>query len=86
MDPKAKQVSSFVPPQQDTVSIIPLGGMEDVTKNMYVYEYRDEILIVDCGIGFADASAIGVDLLIPDISYLLQTKKKILGIRFVTWS
>lgn len=65
---------------QDTLSVIPLGGIEDVTKNMYVYEYKDEILIVDCGIGFADASAIGVDLLLPDITYLLQTKKKIVGL------
>lgn len=80
MDIKNKSTPLYVPPQQDTVSIIPLGGMEDVTKNMYVYEYRDEILIVDCGIGFADASAIGVDLLLPDITYLLQTKKKIVGI------
>lgn len=62
------------------LSFIPLGGIEDVTKNMYVYEYQDEILIVDCGIGFADASMLGVDLLLPDITYLLQTKKKIVGI------
>ena len=72
------------PPQRvsntPSLSLIPLGGMEDVTKNMYVYEYKDEILIVDCGIGFADASMLGVDLLLPDITYLLQTKKKIVGI------
>lgn len=65
---------------QNTLSIIPLGGIEDVTKNMYVYEYGNEILIVDCGIGFADVSTLGVDLLLPDITYLLQTKKKIVGI------
>ena len=66
---------------QDTksVSFIPLGGIGDVTKNMYLYEYQDQILIVDCGIGFADETMLGVDLLIPDISYLLQTKKKIVG-------
>jgi len=61
------------------LSFIPLGGIGDVTKNMYVYEYLDEILIVDCGLGFADETMIGVDLLLPDISYLLQTKKKIVG-------
>lgn len=66
-------------PNMPSLSLIPLGGMEDVTKNMYVYEYKDEILIVDCGIGFADASMLGVDLLLPDITYLLQTKKKIVG-------
>lgn len=72
---------------QQQLSVIPLGGIEDVTKNMYVYEYKNEILIVDCGIGFADASALGVDLLLPDITYLLQNclpaekaKKKIVGL------
>ena len=63
----------------DTVSFIPLGGVGDVTKNMYVYQYKDEILLVDCGLGFADETMLGVDLLLPDITYLLQTKKKIVG-------
>jgi ribonuclease J len=63
----------------DKVSLIPLGGIEDVTRNMYVYEYQDEILIVDCGIGFADETMLGVDLLLPDITYLLSTTKKISG-------
>lgn len=61
------------------LSFLPLSGIEDVTKNMYLYEYGDEILIVDCGLGFADETMLGVDLLLPDISYLLQTKKKIVG-------
>lgn len=61
------------------VSLIPLGGVGDVTKNMYLYEYQDQILIVDCGLGFADETMLGVDLLLPDISYLLSTKKKIIG-------
>ena len=61
------------------VSFIPLGGVGDVTKNMYLYEYNDQILIVDCGLGFADETMLGVDLLLPDISYLLKTKKKIIG-------
>ncbi len=55
------------------LSFIPLGGVGDVTKNMYLYEYKDEILIVDCGFGFADETMPGVDLLIPDISYLKKT-------------
>src|SRR5205085_10443848 len=59
---------------------IPLGGIEDVTKNMYVYEYRDQMLLVDCGIGFPDESSMpGVDLLLPDISYILKSNKKIVG-------
>ncbi len=68
------------------LSFIPLGGIGDVTKNMYLYEYGDQILIVDCGLGFADETMLGVDLLLPDISYLLKTclpagraKKRIIG-------
>jgi len=64
---------------QQTLSFIPLGGIGDVTRNMYLYEYRDQILIVDCGIGFADETMIGVDLMLPDITYLLKTQKKIVG-------
>lgn len=66
-----------------TVSFIPIGGMGEVTKNTYLYEYQNEILVVDCGIGFADEAMLGVDLLLPDISYLLDVirsgKKKIIG-------
>src|SRR3989344_3973876 len=68
---------------QNQLSLIPLGGVGDVTKNMYIYEYADQILIVDCGLGFADETMLGVDLLLPDITYLLntlkQSKKKIVG-------
>ena len=63
----------------EKISIIPLGGTPEVTKNMYVYEYKNEILIVDCGLGFADPTILGVDLLIPDISYLKNSGKKIVG-------
>lgn len=64
------------------VSFIPLGGVGDVTKNMYIYEYGNEILVVDCGLGFADETMIGVELLLPDISYLklaVSNGKKIVG-------
>lgn len=64
---------------ENKISFIPLGGPGDVTRNMYLYEYKNEILIVDCGLGFADESMLGVDLLLPDVSYLVGTKKKIVG-------
>lgn len=67
------------PNPQDAVSFMSLGGLEDVTRNMYIYEYKDQILLVDCGLGFPDETMFGVDLLLPDISYLLTTKKKIVG-------
>lgn len=63
----------------ERVSFISIGGVGDVTKNMYLYESKDEILVVDCGFGFADETMPGVDLLIPDISYLQRTNKKIIG-------
>lgn len=62
---------------KDQISFISLGGIGDVTRNMYLYEDNNSILIVDCGLGFADETMLGVDLLLPDVSYLQKTKKKI---------
>lgn len=62
------------------LKIISLGGAGEVTKNMYVYEYGNDQLIVDCGMGFPTASMLGVDILIPDIEYLEKNKKNIRGI------
>lgn len=83
-------IRSFKPnPNQSTpknisphqaVKLIPLGGVGDVTKNMYVYEYGNDIVVIDCGIGFPDEGMLGVDLVIPDISYLRENKHKIRGI------
>ena len=64
------------------LKLIPLGGVGEVTKNMYVYEYGKYQLIVDCGIGFPDESTPGVDFLIPDITYIEKSKKKIYNIAF----
>jgi len=64
----------------DILKIIPLGGVGNVTKNMYLYEYRDEIIIIDSGVGFPDEGMPGVDFVIPDISYLLDKKEKVKGI------
>ncbi|OIP57948.1 MAG: hypothetical protein COX79_05730 [Candidatus Levybacteria bacterium CG_4_10_14_0_2_um_filter_36_16] len=55
---------------ENSLSFISLGGVGDVTKNLYLYEIGGEILVVDCGIGFAEETMPGVDLMIPDISYL----------------
>ncbi len=62
------------------LKIIPLGGVGDVTKNMYVYEYDSDIIIIDCGVGFPGEGMLGIDLVIPDISYLKDKKHKIKGI------
>ncbi len=67
------------------LKIVPLGGLGNVTQNMFLYEYENEIMIVDCGIGFPDSYMPGVDVLIPDIEYLLQqleAGKEIVGMVF----
>lgn len=62
------------------LKLIPLGGVGSATKNMYVYEFGDDQLVVDCGMGFPQDSDLGVDSVIPDISYLEKPGKKIHGI------
>ncbi|HOI05334.1 MAG TPA: MBL fold metallo-hydrolase, partial [Candidatus Woesebacteria bacterium] len=54
------------------LKFIALGGMGRVTQNLYLYQYEQEILLIDCGIGFPDIYMPGVDALIPDITYLLN--------------
>lgn len=62
------------------LSIVPLGGATEIGKNMTVYRVGDQWLVVDCGLMFPDESQLGVDLLIPDITYLLENREKVLGI------
>ena len=63
-----------------SVKLIPLGGSGNVTNNMYVYETANDILIVDCGIGFPDELIPGIDITIPDITYLRDKLNKIRAI------
>lgn len=63
----------------NSVKIISLGGFGNVTNNMFVYETNEDILLVDCGVGFPTGEMLGVDLTIPDISYLEDKKDKIRG-------
>lgn len=62
------------------LKIIPLGGLLEVGKNITVFEYENEIIIVDCGLAFPEDDMLGVDLVIPDISYLEKNKDKIKGL------
>ena len=60
--------------------IIPLGGMGEIGKNITVFEYGENIIVVDCGIAFPENEMLGVDLVIPDITYLIKNKDKIKGV------
>ena len=62
------------------VRLLPLGGAGEVGRNMWVLEYGDEILILDCGVMFPEADMLGVDLVLPDITYLREKTDKIKGI------
>lgn len=61
------------------IKIIPLGGLNEIGKNMTVLEYKEEILIIDCGLSFPDDDMFGIDMVIPDFSYLIENKHKIKG-------
>ncbi|MDQ8737181.1 ribonuclease J [Paenibacillus sp. LHD-38] len=60
-----------------TLSIFALGGVYEIGKNMYVIQYADDIVVIDCGSKFPDESLLGIDLIVPDISYLLDNKDKV---------
>ncbi|ARF13707.1 ribonuclease J [Sporosarcina ureae] len=62
---------------ENTLSIFALGGINEIGKNMYVLQYEDDIIIIDCGAKFPDETLLGVDLIIQDISYLQNNKDKI---------
>ena len=64
---------------RDRLKIIPLGGIEEVGKNMTVFEYGNEMILVDCGVAFPEDDMLGVDLVIPDFSYLTKNKEKLQG-------
>lgn len=63
----------------EKLKIIPLGGLNEIGKNMTVLEYGKDIIIVDCGLGFPDDEMYGVDLVIADMTYLVKNKDKIRG-------
>ncbi|PKM85839.1 MAG: ribonuclease J [Firmicutes bacterium HGW-Firmicutes-11] len=61
------------------MKLIPLGGLNEVGKNLTVLEHKNDILIIDCGLSFPDDEMFGIDIVIPDFSYLIKNKEKIKG-------
>ena len=69
--------------KKSKVKLIPLGGLCEIGKNITAIEYENEIIVIDCGLSFPDNEMYGIDLVIPDISYLLENREKVKGI-FIT--
>ncbi|MDR0819791.1 MAG: ribonuclease J [Oscillospiraceae bacterium] len=64
----------------DKLKIVALGGLNEVGKNITVYEYKNDIIVVDCGMGFPDDDMYGVDVVVPNVTYLAKNREKIRGI------
>ena len=77
--PQIKQVNN-IQGNGSKLKIIPLGGLNEIGKNLTVFEYENDIVIVDCGLAFPEDSMLGVDLVIPDITYLEKNKEKVRAI------
>ena len=67
----------------EKLKIIPLGGLNEIGKNMTAYEYGGEIVIVDCGMAFPGDDMYGIDCVIPDVSYLVKNHSRLRGM-FIT--
>ena len=75
--PIRKKLSTPIPPPGDNIRIIPLGGVEEIGKNMTVVEYKGDIIVVDCGMQFSNENTPGVDYILPNTAYLEERKDKI---------
>jgi len=65
---------------QTQLRVVPLGGLEEIGKNMMAFEYGDNIVVIDCGLMFPEESMLGIDLVIPDTTYLEQNRERVRGI------
>ena len=68
---------------QNKLKVIPLGGLGEIGKNCTIVEYKNEMIMIDCGLTFPDEDMLGVDIVIPDFTYVEENKDKLKGI-FIT--
>ena len=76
IDNKSKDVAV----NKEKIKIIPLGGLEQIGMNITAFEYGDSIVVVDCGLAFPEDDMLGIDLVIPDVSYLKENAHKVKGL------
>ena len=81
--PNYERSNEFTLAEKQKLKIIPLGGLDEIGKNLTVLEYGKDMIVVDCGLGFPDEDMYGIDLVIPDFSYLVANQKKLRGM-FIT--
>ena len=65
--------------KKNKLRIIPLGGLNEIGKNLTVFEYGEDIFAVDCGLAFPEDEMLGIDLVIPDTTYLIKNKERVRG-------
>jgi ribonuclease J len=66
--------------EREKIKIIPLGGLNEIGKNLTVIEYKNDIIVIDCGLKFPDDEMLGIDIVIPDVTYLMKNRDKVKGI------
>lgn len=75
-----KEIDKVKDREKDKVKIIPLGGVNEIGKNLTAIEYKNDIVVIDCGLKFPDEDMLGIDVVIPDITYLKKNIDKVRGI------
>ncbi len=84
MNKKTNEIIEVInnPSQETPLRIIPLGGLNEIGKNLTVFEYGDDIILVDCGLKFPDDDMLGIDIVIPDFTYLKRNASRVRGVFF----
>jgi ribonuclease J len=80
---RERRPDAVIPPPGENLRIIPIGGVEEIGKNMTLLEYGDDIIVIDAGLQFSEADTPGIDFIIPNVKYLEENKKKVKAL-FIT--